>query len=246
MKRNRLIVNFWMAITMLAIIQGCESEDNVEVYTDFASVGSSYNEASGTGIVNIPLRNADTDLNNFNVTFAGTAVEGSDFELVSLTAEGLQIRVLDDNALEPLEFVRITLAPANGNLAGNAIHTLNILSNCEDTENPYIEYFEGDWDATEQYGPEPTDWWGPYTIHLVQDEEDSNKFHFDNLYASGCEAYMIFDLAAGTVYFPDQAPCDSPLTNSSGTFSIDECNGSTLTINLNFDGGDWVYSFTKL
>jgi len=237
---NKFIVVIFMSAALLS----CDDDDGASVTTDFQTIASSYEEANGTGTITLPLRNAG-NAGNLQVEFGGTAVEGEDFQLVGVTAEGVQISVIDDNDLELPETIRVQLKSSSGSLKGNTFHTVTIVSNCEDTENPFIDFFIGDYDATEKYGPTEEDWYGPYTIHLVQDEEDPNKFHFDNLYDSGCDAYMVFDLEAGTVYFPDQAPCDEPLTASSGTFEIDACNGSTLNIDLNFDGGDWTYTFKK-
>lgn len=232
-----------LSLPLLAV--ACDDDEGSSTTADFLTISSSYSEADGTGIVTIPLRNAG-DGTGFEVSISGTATEDQDFEVIGFTGEGLQIRVIDDNLYEPLEYLRIELKRPGQVLKGNVFHTLNIISNCEDLEGITVDYFDGDWAATEKYGEDPDDWYGPYTIHFVQDEEDPTKFYFDNLYDSGCEAYIVVDLEAGTVYFPDQEPCDEPLTNSAGTFTFNECEGSEMNITLNFDGGDWQYTFKKL
>ncbi len=94
--------------------------------------------------------------------------------------------------------------------------------------------------AVEDYGSSGT--YGPYDVVLTQDPSNSNRFHLDNFYDSGLAAYIDFDGSNFTVYFPDgQTPNGKPITNSSGTFN--QCTGEA-TINLNYDGGDWVYRLT--
>jgi hypothetical protein len=129
-------------------------------------------------------------------------------------------------------------------VGGNPFHTLTILSNCEDIVGLEPDYFAGDYDALEDYGAGGT--YGPYDVTLVQDEDDPNRFDFDNFYDAGYDAYIVFDIANGTVSFPNQnvgGDATNPaITDSSGTFDL--CDG-TLTINLTYDGGPWVYRFTK-
>lgn len=247
MKKNKISHKLSYCLVCAAIVLGCDQNNEPSVAAvDFAGISSTYYESDGTVTVTLPVRMAGKiNENNLDFEFDGSATEGEDFEFVGFSAEGVQIKFIDDNDLEPVERLRVRMVSPSLNLSGNSIHTITLVSNCEDTENPYIGHFAGDYNATEKYGPTEVDWYGPYQITLVQDETDPNTFHFDNLYDSGCDAYMVFDLAAGTVYFPDQEPCGSPLTNSSGTFTLDPCH-TELTINLNFDGGDWVYSFEKL
>ena len=91
--------------------------------------------------------------------------------------------------------------------------------------------------AYEDYG---SSHWGPYETSLTQDPSNSNRFHLDNFYDSGLDAYIEFDGATGTVKFPNQTVDGKPITNSSGTF--DQCRRQ-VTIKLNYDGGDWTYLF---
>ena len=98
----------------------------------------------------------------------------------------------------------------------------------------------GSFSALEDYGAAH---YGPYTVSFVQNANNPNRFDFDNFYDSGYDAYIEFDPTTGTVKFPDgQSPGGKAITKSSGTF--DQCRG-ILTINLNYDGGDWIYHFTK-
>jgi hypothetical protein len=239
MKKNNLYrILFALALPLLII--GCD-DDEASTPTDFAGIASTYYEENGTTTVTIPLRNASgVSDNNLDIEFGGTAVEGEDFELVGITEEGVQISIIDDDDLEDKEEIRVKLSSPSVNVSGNSIHTITIVSDCADTDGLDLSYFNGDYDALEDYGSST---YGPYTIEFIQDENEPNKFHFDNLYDSGCDAYVVIDIAAGTVYFPNQSPCGKALTNSSGTFTL--CDDETFTINLNYDGGDWVYRFTK-
>lgn len=248
MKRNKSIRKALLLLTLPILGVSCDDEENTGVSSDWATLSSSYYEADGSGILTIPFRNPNPSfVGALEVKFGGTAVEGEDFEYVGTSAEGIQIRVLDDNNFEPNETLRIEISPTNG----NNIHTVTIVSECDDTDNPYLKYFSGTWDATEKYGPDPSDWASVYQTELVQDEEDPTKFYLDNFYGVEREAYLVFDVAAGTVRFPDQQPLPDPdaptlLTGSSGTFVIDPCNNvATLTITLNYDGGVWEYSLVK-
>ena len=76
-------------------------------------------------------------------------------------------------------------------------------------------------------------------------------FRSGNFYGTAAlHAYIDFDGATGTVKFPDQDvegdTSDPEITASTGTYTVDLCAGTaTLIINLNYDGGDWVYQFVK-
>lgn len=246
MKKDKILHKLLFALIMPAFILSCDGDEG-ELATadiDFLTISSSYDEASGTGTLTVPLRGV-VNQNSYSFEFGGTATEGEDYQVIGVTGEGFQVSIIDDNDAEPNETIRVRMVSPSLNLNGNAMHTIHIASNCEDTNASDVDFFAGNWDATEKYGDLPASWYGPYEITLIQDDQDPNTFHFDNLYDSGCEAYMVFDMTAGTVYFPDQEPCGIPLTSSSGTFTFDSCHNE-LTINLNFDGGDWVYSFVKL
>jgi hypothetical protein len=247
MKKYHFFKKLLMAFSLPLLLVGCDDDEEPATTVDFNSVSSSYEEDSGTGTITIPLRNVG-NVDALDVEFAGSATEGDDFELVGITNEGVQISIIDDNAWEEDEFVRVKLKSSGGALTGNSLHTITIFS-CSDVGGLDPSYFAADYEAYEKYGPEPSDWYGPYTVHFVQDDEDPNKFHFDNFYDSGRDSYLIFNLEEGTVYFPDQTPLPdgSPnlLSGSTGTFTIDECNGSVLNIDLNYDGGDWTYTFER-
>jgi hypothetical protein len=248
MKKYQLLKKVLIAFTMPLLLVACDDDDESgSAGVDFGNITSSVYEDNGTQTVTIPFRSAG-NIDNLQVDFGGTATEGEDFELLGITAEGVQISILDDAAWEKDESVRVQLNSSDGSITGNNFHTITILS-CGDIGGLDMSYFAGEYEGTEKYGPEPGDWYGPYTIHVEQDEVDPNKFHLDNFYDSGMDAYMIINLAEGTVYFPDQTPMPdgtpSLITASTGTLTIDECNGSILNINLNYDGGDWTYTLHK-
>lgn len=240
MKNIKLIYVLCMLCISLFMLQSCseDEEGTAESGVQFEKVSSTVEESAGT--ITIPIRGGS--VSGVELQFDGTATEGEDFEVVSITNDGLEIQILNDDDFEDMEYVRIGMV--GGSVGGNAFTTIKILADCNDLDGLTVDFFGGDYDAVEDYGAGGT--YGPYDVTLVQDDENPNRFDFDNFYDSGCDAYMIFDFEAGTVHFPDQSPCDEALTGSDGTFSIDLCDELTvLTINLNFDGGDWVYRFTK-
>jgi hypothetical protein len=255
MKKNKL-VKLLFAFCLLTLAVSCAEEIGEErepkgTGVDFLTVSSSYKEIDGTGTVTIPFRNGS--FSESDITFTGDATEGEDYEFVGITDEGIQISIIDDNDFEPIEFVKVVVGTS-----GNNVHTISIVSNCQDTQNPYDWYFRGTWAATEFYcGLGVTTGscdFGPYNVTLVQDSEDPTKYTFTNFYGTtGLSATIVFDMANGTVAFPDQDAggdtTDPEITASTGTFTIDDCTspkGTKLIINLNYDGGDWIYQFKKL
>lgn len=236
-------IKFLLIPIALLFAYSCSDDDNPSV--TFEQITSTYYEENGTGNVTIPLRGSGSiSEGNVNLIFEGTATLGEDYELVSFSANELVIKVFDDDLYEELEFVRIRMEGNGADIGGNSTHTLYIVSDCEDTVGLDVAFFAGNYDAIEDYGGGNT--YGPYTVTLVQDATNASRFNFNNFYDSGCSAFMVFTFGAGTVNFPNQSPCDEPLTNSSGTYSIDLCEGlTTITIGLNFDGSDWTYRFTK-
>jgi hypothetical protein len=246
MKKNFILHKVLFVPALFALLVACDGDDDgAATGPDFGSIASTHEEATA-GTVTIPLRGVSNP-ESLDLTLGGSASEGEDYTVVGITEEGVQLSITDDSKFEGNETIRLQLHGSNGELVGNSTHTLTIVSNCEDTEGMDAAIFTGDYEAYERYGPDTVDWYGPYTVHFVADETDANTLTFDNLYDSGCDAFLTFDVDAGSVYFPDQAPCDEPLTNSSGTFTLDPCTGeAVLIIDLNFDGGDWTYSFRKL
>ena len=257
MKKNKLVNKLLFVLSLPILIVGCDGDDNggaPKPSTDFASIASSYYEANGTGSVIIPLRNTNASTpNDVSVTFGGTATEGSDFQLVGITQEGVEIKILDDSDYEDNETVRVQLTSSKLNLNGNSIHNITIVSNCADKVGMPLTAFAGDYNAIEKYGPNPpaSNWYGPYTIKLTQDANNPNRFNITNFYDAGRTAYVLVDPAAGTFYFPNQDPLPDPgaptlLTNSSGTFNLCTVEGHVAaTISLDYDGGVWEYYLVK-
>lgn len=250
MKKYKIILRLSLALCFSVLVMSCGSddEDTTPTTPDFVSISSGYKESTGTSTITIPFRNGNASFaGSVDIVLGGTATEGEDYNLKGVTEAGVQIEIIDDNNFEPNETIRLQM-----NSSGNSIHTITVVSNCEDTANPYLKYFVGTWEATEKYGPAPADWYGPYETHFEQDSEDPTVFYLDNFYDSDRSAYLVFDVATGKVHFPDQQPLPDPgaptlLTQSSGTFVIDDCNNATtLTISLNYDGGVWEYSLVKL
>lgn len=237
MMKNKLLNKFLFILSLPVLMLACSDDEGPKgTGTDFKSIATTIEEAGGTAT--IPLRNGS--ISESDIVFGGTATEGEDFEFSEVTAEGVQISIINDDKYEGTETIRVQIK----NTTGNNIHTITIPCDGTDAGGWAVADFAGDWDALEDYGAGGT--YGPYDVTLVQDDVNPNRFDFDNFYDAGRDVYMIFDLEAGTVVFPDQTPLPDatpdPLTGSTGTFDL--CEG-TLTINLNYDGSDWVYRFTQ-
>jgi hypothetical protein len=251
MKKENILRKILFAIAVPAIILACDKEDEpAAISVDFATVATTTQESDGSTIT-IPLRKANS-ISDLSVEFGGTATEGEDFTFVGLTAEGVQISIIDDADAEFDEIIRVLLTSSRVSLTGNNIHNVTIINNCQDKNKPFTQFFRGHYLATEKYGPTPaTDWYGPYDLELEPDPKGNpNILVMHNFYDSGREAYLQFDPATGKVWFPDQKPLpdtnvNRKITGSTGTFSIDECNHTTLTVTLNYDGGVWEYYFEK-
>lgn len=240
MKKNKLFNRIAFAAVLSATVIACSDDDGGGSSVDFPAIASSYFEADGPGTVTVAVRNGS--IAESDIAISGTATEGEDYTY-SVTDEGVQFSILDDEDWELNETIIVRLLSA----AGNSTHTVTIVSNCEDVTGVPLSTFKGVWRATEDYGESGT--FGPYNVTFTQDATDPNKFTFPNFYGSGATytAYLVFDTSNGTVRFPDQtvgAPANNrgPLTASTGTFDL--C-ANTLTINLTYDGGPWIYRFTR-
>jgi hypothetical protein len=251
MKNTKNILLYFLSMAVVAFtISSCDDDEATERSgTTFLKTASSFAEGTGNGTVQIEVDGSD----DVQFQYRGTATEGEDFTVGGYSNGILTLNLLDDTDWEKNETIIVRIA--SGDVGRIPQHTVYISSNCEDTDNLATAFFEGDYSATEWYCgvgvTTSTCDYGPYDIHLVQDETDPNKFHFDNFYDSGYDAYMVFDMAAGTVSFPNQnAGGDSSnpgISASTGTFDVDICEGiTTLTINLTYDGGAWDYTFVKL
>jgi hypothetical protein len=148
MKKNKLIKLLFI-FCLPILIASCEEEIGEEQSPtgsgiDFETVSSSYMEIDGTGTVTIPFRNGSVPESAISIT--GTATEGVDYELLSVTEEGVQIRIIDDNEFEPdLETIRVVIKGTTG----NNVHTITIYSNCEDTEGYTGLLFRGRYEVVQ-------------------------------------------------------------------------------------------------
>jgi hypothetical protein len=122
---KKSISNILFALTLPAMILGCDSDDDdFSATADFAGVGSSAVETDGT--ITIPFRNASS-VSASDITIGGDAEEGTDYTIVGVTSEGVEIQVLDENEPEERETIRLMFNGSNG----NAVHTVNLLSEDE-------------------------------------------------------------------------------------------------------------------
>jgi hypothetical protein len=242
MKNIKKIVVLLLAVGTAGMFQACSDDEASSA--SFEQVYAEYDESAGAGSVTIPIRGSKGGV---EYVLSGTAEEGVDYTF-SETAEGIQINVLDNDTysefegFEPNESVIVRMEGAG---AGNTRFELTIFSDCdyEATDFDAAEY-AGEWSVIEDYGGGAL--YGPYHVTLVQDGTNANRFDFDNFYDSGYDAYIVLNGPNGTVSFPDQnagGDASSPaITASTGTF--DRCT-QTMTINLTYDGGPWVYRFSR-
>lgn len=241
MKKNNYINKILFALCLSVIAIGCSDDDGGGSSVDFAGIASSLYEDNATTEVTIPLRNGS--VSEEDLIISGSATEGDDYTFDGVDGDGVHFTILEDDDWELNETIIVRIASSSG----NSTHTVTLVSNCEDAVGVPLASFAGVWHATEDYGAGGT--FGPYNVTFTQNATDPNRFSFPNFYGSGATytAYLIFNTANGTVSFPDQtvgAPANNrgPLTASTGTFDL--CD-DTLTINLTYDGGPWIYRFSR-
>lgn len=238
MKKNKLINKLIFALTLSVVLFACSDDDSSGSNNpDFAGITSSTTE--GIGTITIPLRGGK--VSEGDITFGGTAEEGIDFTLAGVTNEGVQLAITNDALYEGNETIRVQIPGS-----GNVIHTVTVYCDGDDSGGWDVADFAGVWHALEDYGGGST--FGPYNVTFVQDAGNANRYNFTNFYGFATRAaYVEFDVANGTVMFPAQTPTNpgangAIAAGSTGTFDL--C-AETLTVNLNYDGGDWTYRFSR-
>lgn len=249
MKKNNYINKILFALCLSVIAIGCSDDDgDGGSSVEFAGIASSLYEEDATTSVTIPLRNGS--VSESDIILQGSATVDEDYTFDGIDDDGIHFTILEDDEWEYDETVVIRIPSS-----GNATHTLTLVSNCEDLEGVNSYPFRGNWRATEYYcGFGVTTGscdFGPYAVTLSWDPEHPNQLEIANFYGvAALHAYVEVDGAAGTVRFPDQdveGDTSSPeITASTGTYTIDPCTGNgTMTLNLNYDGGDWIYYLQK-
>lgn len=229
---------------MPAFILACDGDDEVGVSLDFATLASSYYEKDGAGSLTIPFRNSSASaVNNLDVALGGSATQGEDYELVGITSEGVQFNIIDDSKFEKNETIRVQLRSSGSNVAGNAIHTVTIVSNCPDTDELDADFFVGIFDAYEISAPD--DRYGPYDLELEQDKTDPNKYWMHNFFESALNAYIVYDPATKTVSFPQQIPVTTAPTRIITSEPATITNNCSFKITTHYRGLTWDYEFVK-
>lgn len=237
MKKNKLISKLIFALTLAVVVFAC-SDDDSGGNPDFAGIASTTTEGAGT--ITIPLRGGSVSA--ADIILSGSAIEDTDYTLAGVTDEGVQITLTNDALYEANETIRIQI-PGEGNV----IHTVTILCDGDDSGGWAVADFAGVWHGFEDYTATDNGTFGPYNVTFVQDAGNANRFNFTNFYGTAARAaYVVFDVANGTVSFPDQTPTNpgtaGNITLSSGTFDLCE---ETLTIDLTYDGLPWTYVFSR-
>ncbi len=230
MKRNKILFKV-IAMGIIALLISCNDDEGPAPLTaDLGSIASTYKEKDGTGTLMIPFRNASSAfVSSVDVTFGGTATEGEDFTVVGVTTEGIQLSIIDDNLLEDTETIRVMISPTNG----NAIHTVTIESNCEDTDG---YSFDGDYEVV-------IDDWEDYSKGDVLTVEIVDATHLRVVDYPGTSVnhvdmiITITNLATGAATVVSQNngsynASGTQQTTTSGSGSVTPCDGIQLTLNF--------------
>jgi hypothetical protein len=88
--------------------------------------------------------------------------------------------------------------------------------------------------------------YGPYDVNFVQDGVDPNKYHMDNFWDYGLDAYIVFTPAVDNpddqiVVFPEQMVDGVKLT---GTGTYDQCK-QEFKIQVLYGTDEWRYEFKR-
>lgn len=248
MKNKNLIYKLFFALSLSVSLVGCGDDESSGSGVTFNGLASTLFEANATTSVTVPFRGGN--LSEDDLSISGSATAGQDYTFDGITDEGLKFTILEDDKWELNETIIVRIPSSE-----NGTHTITLVSDCADEIGIAAAPFAGTWNATEFYcGLGVTTGscdFGPYAVTMTKDAENPNRLHFGNFYGTAAlHAYIDIDGATGTVKFPDQDvegdTSDPEITASTGTYTVDLCAGTaTLIINLNYDGGDWVYQFVK-
>jgi len=132
MKKNKLIKLLFIFCLPILIL-GCEKEIGEEINpkgtgADFGNLTDTYQEGDA-GTLLIPFRNGTGEFaNKVEVSFGGSATEGEDFELAGITEDGIELTILDDDLVEGVEKIKVTISPTNG----NNTFTVTLFDDCTD------------------------------------------------------------------------------------------------------------------
>ncbi|HMV11086.1 MAG TPA: hypothetical protein PK325_11610 [Cyclobacteriaceae bacterium] len=152
MKKTKLI-KLLVAFGLSAIVISCGDDGVGKLSPGFAGIASSYLEADGDVTLTIPFVNGS--VSESDIKFDGSAVEGEDYEIISITEAGVEIKFLDDDQWEDIEKLRLTIT--SGSNGVNKMHSVTLLSNNTDCGDPI--------------GMQATDLKGTYTV-VTDDWED--------------------------------------------------------------------------
>lgn len=144
MKRNNILSKLLLVTCMSIFMLACKDEEETVVTgAGFATIGTLYYETDGEVMVTIPFINGSVTANN--IVFEGGATEGQDYELVGITSEGVQVKLVPDDDCEKVEALRIRIVNSRG--MGNKIHTITLISsnlNVGIDIADWVDAYEGD------------------------------------------------------------------------------------------------------
>jgi hypothetical protein len=230
MKKNKRINISLVIFGLCALAVSCSDDDGGKNSAGFAGIASSYVEGKGDITLTIPFVNGS--FSQSDIVIDGSATPGEDYEMLGVTEEGVEIKLLDDSECEDFETIRLRIngAPRNA----NSMHTVTIASNADE---PY---------TTAELA-------GTYTIvadewedfhegdEVTVERVDDNNIRIIEYPATTVDhaglVITITNLATGAATVVSQSngsynASGTQATTTTGSGTVSKCNG--LDLNLNF------------
>lgn len=234
MKRNKLIQIFLVIFSLSLLAISCGDDDGDKASAGFAGIATTYYEEDGEVTITIPFVNGS--VSESDILVDGSATENEDFEILSVTDEGVQIKLMDDDVYEETERLRFRISKA-GN--GNVTHVVTIVSNnCEDEVGMEVADLTGVWTVV-------TDEWEDFVPgdHVTIAAIDATHVEILEYPATTVAPRVgltltISNLATGAIIVESQ---DNGSYNASGTQRVTSTGTGEVTgpcaidLTLNFD-----------
>lgn len=232
MKKNKLINGLLVIFCLSALAVSCSDDGDDKASVGFAGIASSYVEGDGDQTIVIPFVNGSVSASD--IIIDGSATEGDDYEIVGVTAEGVEITLLDDSDCEDIETVRLRIKGGSSN--GNGMHIVTLVSNSDEvfTAAEIVGDYVVDTDEWEDYheGDE-------ITVEAV----DETHLRIVGYPATGFShvslVVTINDFATGAATVESQNngsynESGTQTTTTTGSGTISKCSNS-IDLNLNFN-----------
>lgn len=128
MEKYKRIAKLCLAVLITPFfLSSCSDDDSGSDGVSFITIASGWDEADGAGSLQIPV-DFDGDASDIEFSYSGTATLDEDFEVVGFADGILTLNIIDDDAAENLETIRVTIVSVSGGTGGNPIHTVTLLS----------------------------------------------------------------------------------------------------------------------